>query len=209
MTENAPTGSRWFARFWRVLEGPVDTMLRPAKLEVFVDLPQRLVEIGAGRGANLVHYPPGTSVLAFEPNEHMHDALRKKAAEHHIDLEIRSDDFRAAGLPADSEDAVISTLVLCSVGEVRTMVAEILRVLRPGGRFIFIEHVDKEPGTIGHFAQRVLRRPWKKVGDGCDLMPGTVDVIGAAGFSSLDTVIKKVGPAVDPTSRTYLGTATK
>lgn len=209
MAETELTGSRWFAGFWRFLEGPTDAMLRPTKQDLFVDLPERIVEIGAGRGANLSYYPPGTSVLAFEPNEHMHEALLRQAAEHHIEIEIRSDDFRSAGLGANSEDVVVSTLVLCSVGDVRAMVAEVLRVLRPGGRFIFVEHVDKEPGSLGHRVQRVLRRPWRKVGDGCDLLPGTVEAIAAAGFSTLDTKVDQIGPAVDPTCRTYLGVAVK
>lgn len=209
MSKNELSGSRWFASCWRYLERPADKMLRTTKERIFVDIPPRLVELGPGRGSNFAYYPPGTSVLAFEPNQHMHDALRDRAVDHDIGLEIRSDDFRTADLPDESEVTVVATLVLCSVGDVSAMVSAIYRVLKPGGRFMFVEHVDKEPGTVGHLSQRILQRPWRKVGDGCNLLPGTAEALEAAGFTSIDTTLENIGPGIDPTSRILWGTATK
>ncbi len=72
-----------------------------------------------------------------------------------------------------------------------------------------MEHVDKEPGTIGDLSQRLLRRPWRRLGDGCDLLPGTADAIDQAGFSTVETTLRNIGPALDPTARTLWGTAIK
>lgn len=198
-----------FASLWRFLDHAVDHEIRAAKRDVFVDLPGELVEIGPGRGANFHYYPAGTTVIAFEPNTFFHDPLVEAANEHGIDLDLRLGDLRDAGLETGSVDCVVSTLVLCSVDDPPEMLAEIGRILRPGGRLLFVEHVAAEAGTMMERVQRVIRRPWGVIGDGCDPHAETVHHLAASGLE-LDRVhLERLGAPVSPTSRIYWGTATK
>src|ERR1700733_7724917 len=90
-------------------------LLGRRKRRLFADLPPTVVEIGPGTGANLRHYRPGTRLIAIEPNRHMHSPLRKAAQRYGIELELREEGAAAVGLPDASVDAVVSTLVLCTV----------------------------------------------------------------------------------------------
>lgn len=145
-----------------------------------------VVEIGAGAGPNAPLLPPGTRWIAVEPNVHFHPHLRAQAEAHGLDLEIR--DGTAEALPVgDAEaDAVVSTLVLCSVASPEASLAEVQRVLRPGGRFVFVEHVAAPRGSGLRWAQRVVRGPWRLVGDGCRLDRETGALIEAAGFAEVE-----------------------
>jgi len=89
-------------------------------------------------------------------------------------------------MPDASVDAVVSTLVLCSVDGHRDALAEILRVLRPGGRFVFIEHVGAPEGTWLRRLQRWIRPLWKPVADGCRPDRDTGDRILEAGFERVE-----------------------
>ncbi|MGI9658849.1 MAG: methyltransferase domain-containing protein [Gaiellaceae bacterium] len=201
--------SRMFARVWRMIDDSVDAQIRPAKADVLVDLPERLVEIGPGRGSNFSYYGDGTRVVAVEPNRLFHDDLRSSAHEHAVEVDVHGGDLSSARLPTASEDVVVSTLVLCSVPDADAELAEIRRVLRPGGRLVFIEHVAGEPGSATSVAQRVLRRPWRLMADGCDLCADTVDAIKNAGFVDVDAKRGRLGPAADPSSPMYWGVATR
>ncbi|MEZ5375747.1 MAG: class I SAM-dependent methyltransferase [Acidimicrobiales bacterium] len=197
---------RFFARCWSHLAGGIDATFRPHKDETLVALPDRIIEIGPGLGSNFRRYPAGASVLAFEPNRAMHDGLRRAAVDAGIQLEIRSDDLREAGLADGSVAAVVSTLVLCSVGDQIAMVREIHRILEPGGRFLFIEHVASEQPVVRGL-QRAIRWPWGLVGDGCDPAPDTVDAIEAAGFAEVRATRDTLGSKLNPAHPIYWGVA--
>jgi SAM-dependent methyltransferase len=156
------------------------------KRAIFDRLPRQVVEIGAGTGANLRYYRPGTHLTAVEPNPAMHPALRRHAARFKLDLTIEGRKGESLDLASDSQGAVVGTLVLCSVDDPRQVVAEIRRILAPGGRFIFLEHVAALPGTPLSALQQLLRRPWQWLFDGCRLNRETHRILWEAGFSSLD-----------------------
>ncbi len=198
---------RWFARLWSWLDGTVDTESAPAKDSVFVDLPARVVEIGPGLGSNLKRYRPGTTVIAFEPNRFMHSGLLAAASEHGIDLDLRATGIEEADLDDESEDAVVSSFALCSVGDAATALVQVRRVLKPGGRFLFVEHIGADPGTPLARVQSVLRRPWAVLADRCDLTANTHIAIEQAGFSNVQSHIRDLGPRFDPSRRTVYGTA--
>ncbi len=136
----------------------------------------------------------------------MHEGLRAAADEAGIELSIRSDDLRQVGLADGSVAAVVSTLVLCSVGDQATMVEEIRRILRPGGRFLFVEHVASDQPSIARL-QRAIRWPWGLIGDGCDPAPNTVEAIEHAGFAEVHATRAVVGSKVNPAHPIYWGTA--
>ncbi|MDT8436501.1 MAG: class I SAM-dependent methyltransferase [Gemmatimonadota bacterium] len=156
------------------------------KVRLLGDLPDTVVELGPGAGANFRYYPRGTRVIAVEPNPAMHGRLRARARERGIDLDLR--DVRAEGLPVGTATAelVVATLVLCTVGDPERVVAEVRRILRPGGRFAFLEHVAAPRGTPLRRFQAMIRRPWRWLGEGCHLDRDTASTLGAAGFTSLE-----------------------
>jgi ubiquinone/menaquinone biosynthesis C-methylase UbiE len=87
--------------------------------------------------------------------------------------------------PDNSVDAVLSTLVLCSVGKLDQVLDEVLRVLKPGGRFIFVEHVAAPEGSRLRRVQSFVRPIWRRVGDGCEPDRTMEEDLGAAGFEEV------------------------
>ncbi|MEM8600101.1 MAG: class I SAM-dependent methyltransferase [Bacteroidota bacterium] len=178
--------ARFFAGCMHRADSTDQRLYGARKTELLGDLSGTVVEIGAGAGPNARYLAPGTRWIPVEPNVHMHPYLREQADAYGI--EVQPEVGLAEALPVDdaSADAVVSTLVLCSVDDVAQALAEVRRVLKPGGRFVFIEHVADRPGTLRYGAQRVLRRPWGWVADGCRPDRATGDAIEAAGFASVD-----------------------
>ena len=154
------------------------------KRRLFDGVRGTVVEIGAGAGPTADYLEPGTRWVAVEPNVHFHPRLARRAAERGLDLALVAGGAEALPLADGSADAVVSTLVLCSVADPARALAEARRVLRPGGRLVFIEHVAAG-GWLGA-AQRVLRRPWGAVADGCDPHRHTERAIRAAGFARVE-----------------------
>ena len=124
-----------------------------------------LGNLGPGIGANFRYVRPGTTVVAVEPNPYMHRSLRLAAERHQIELEIRDVVGERIDLPDASADAVISSLVLCSVANPSRVVSEVRRVLRAGGRYSYLEHVAT--GTFTRRVQHAVGRPWAWVFEGC------------------------------------------
>ena len=157
------------------------------KRKLFAALPSTVLEIGPGTGGNLRYYRPGTRLIAVEPNRHMHAALRKAAHRYGLELELRGEGAEAIGLPDASVDAVVSTLVLCTVPDPAGTVAEIRRVLRPGGLFVFLEHVRAgSANPVLSWVQRWTARPWHWFFEGCDVRRDTEDILGRTDWAELD-----------------------
>lgn len=170
------------AVFFTVLDRYLDRLLHRRKAALFADLPPTVVEIGPGVGANLRYLPAGTRLIAVEPNPAMHARLIARAARAGIDLEVHPDGAERLDLPDGSVDAVISSLVLCTVPDPARVLAEVRRVLRPGGRFLFVEHVAAAEGTALRGVQRAVRGPWSWFFEGCSCERDLRAVIDAAGF---------------------------
>jgi SAM-dependent methyltransferase len=155
--------------------------------ELLADARGTVLEIGAGTGLNLPHYPTGLEELVLlEPGARMGG---------HIDLDrapegvpVRLEQAPAEYLPFEdgSFDTVVSTLVLCTVVDPQRAVAELARVLRPGGRLLFLEHVRAEHGWRQAMQRRAVR-PWAAFADGCQCDRATVETIeGRMRIESLD-----------------------
>jgi ubiquinone/menaquinone biosynthesis C-methylase UbiE len=119
----------------------------------------------------------------------MHRYLLHEARKRGLEVELCQGTAERIDLPDESADAVVSTLVLCSVGDQTRALREILRVLKPGGRFIFLEHVAAPRGTTRRRVQRAMRpimRPiMRALADGCHPDRETWKAIEQAGFSSV------------------------
>ncbi len=156
------------------------------KRRLFSDVAGTVVEIGPGIGVNLPYLPEGIRWIGLEPNPHMHGYLRAQLAGRAIDADLRVDAAQDTGVPTNSADVVISTLVLCSVSDLPETLAELRRILRPGGRLLFIEHVAAPAGTWLYTLQRGIRPVWKRLADGCHPDRETGAALEAAGFASVE-----------------------
>ena len=166
-----------------------------------------VLEIGAGAGPNAPYLRAGTRWLAVEPNVHFHPRLRQTAEAHDLALTLLPGAAEALPVADASVDAVLSTLVLCSVERPEVALAEVLRVLRPGGRFVFIEHVAAPRGSGRRRLQRLLRRPWGWIADGCRPDRDTERAIRAAGFEAVE--VERFGATLGLIRPHIAGAATK
>ena len=176
---------RFNAAFFRLMGPYIESRMREHKQWAFGELPDRVVEIGSGAGANLHYLPERATLVAIEPNRYMHAPLRTAAQRQGVRLELHDSTADATGLPDASVDVVISSLVLCTVPDPAATLAEIRRILRPGGTFRFAEHVAAEPGTGTRSAQRMLRRPWAWTFEGCSCERDLERDVRNAGFDSV------------------------
>jgi SAM-dependent methyltransferase len=200
-----PLNAAVFTIFDRYLNG----LLAVRKRRVFAGLPSEVLELGPGVGANFRYLQRGTRVIAIEPNPAMHRRLRTQAEIQGIQLDLRG--IVAESLEADdgSVAAVISSLVLCTVDNPERVVAEVLRVLRPGGVFAFLEHVAAPDGTALRRIQRWVHRPWAWCFEGCSCERDLQAVIQNAGFAEVDIEGYRLRSPFLPFNSQVAGVATK
>ena len=205
--EAHPGRGRFNATFFRVMDGYIDWHLPGQKASVYADLPETVVELGPGVGANFRYLRPGTTVIAIEPNPYMHRTLRTSAERYGVDIEIRDVIGERIDLPDASADAVISSLVLCTVADPGGVVSEVRRILRPGGQFNFLEHVAAEDGTLSRRVQRAVRRPWAWVFEGCSCERDQQTLIRSAGFRTVHDRRYRIHSPLLPFNTQLAGTA--
>jgi ubiquinone/menaquinone biosynthesis C-methylase UbiE len=145
-----------------------------------------VVEIGAGYGATFPFYPAAvTGVLALEPDPTLRGLALAAARTAPVPVTVH--DGVAESLPAAeaSVDVVVCSLVLCSVADQSAALAEMVRVLRPGGLLLFYEHVRSEHRVLGA-AEDLVTPLWSRMAGGCHLNRDTPAVIAAAGLAVRD-----------------------
>jgi ubiquinone/menaquinone biosynthesis C-methylase UbiE len=169
------------------------------------DLRGDVLEVGAGTGRNLEHYHALERLVLSEPDPHMRKRLVAKSERVSIAHRIDVVTWEAERLEADaaSFDAVVCTLVLCSVRDPKASLQEIRRVLRPGGKLVFLEHVAaSNPDRLAW--QRRAEPVWKHLAGNCHLCRDTERAIQDAGFD-VDRIVResarKALPIVRPTIR--------
>lgn len=173
-----------FARFYAlVLSRNEPGEIRAHREELLQGLSGRVLEVGAGSGANFAHYPPEvTEVVAVEPEPYLREQARTAAAS--VGVAVTLLDGVADALPAQdgSCDAAVACLVLCSVPDQARALAELRRVLRPGGELRFYEHVRESGARAARVQRAVDRTFWPHAFGGCHTARDTVGAIEAAGF---------------------------
>jgi SAM-dependent methyltransferase len=138
-----------------------------------------VLEIGAGTGLNLPHYPTGLEQLVLaEPGARMGERIDLDRGPAGVPTRVERAPAEELPFEDGSFDTVVSTLVLCTVGDPQRAVAEVARVLRPGGRLLFLEHVRAEKGWRRSM-QRHSARAWAGFADGCQCDRPTAETIGS------------------------------
>jgi len=169
----------------RLIDRHFDRGYRPVKGALFADMPAEILELGPGAGANLRYYPKGSRVVVVEPNLQAHPVLLREARRRGLEITIVAGEAERLPRATASVDVVVGTLLLCSVREPEAVLREVLRVLRPGGRFLAIEHVAAPAGSVGRAWQIKLAGIWRRLFDGCELCRDTEWLLSVAGFAAV------------------------
>lgn len=141
-----------------------------------------VLEIGLGTGLNLPHYPRHVRrVTGVDSNPGVVRRLRRRAQATGIEVEHHGLSAEALPFPEGSFDTVVSTFTLCSIPDLPRALAEVRRVLRPGGKFLFLEHGLAPEPAVARW-QRRLDPLWTKIGDGCHLDRDPAAAVAAAGL---------------------------
>jgi ubiquinone/menaquinone biosynthesis C-methylase UbiE len=181
----------WYQRLfaWLMAHGNAkyEADMAERKQAMFADLHGSVLEIGPGTGPNLTPYPRDIHWIGIEPNPYMHSYLRKEADRLGFqNIDLRTGTAEHLEVKDSSMDAVVSTLVLCSVENLPAVLQEVKRVLKPEGKFFFLEHVAAPQGTRLRKIQNWIEPLWKVLGDGCHPNRETWIALENAGFERVD-----------------------
>jgi ubiquinone/menaquinone biosynthesis C-methylase UbiE len=178
-------GRVFAAMYDRMLAATEEAGLRDRRRALLAEARGRVLELGAGTGINVGLYPAAgiEEVVFTEPEEPMARRLSARVADRGAGAAMQVVHAPAERLPFPdaSFDTVVATLVLCTVGDLQASIAEARRVLKPGGRLLFLEHVRSEDAGQARWQDR-LHGPWKAVGHGCNTNRSTLDAIRAGAF---------------------------
>jgi len=164
------------------------------KKELFADLHNlsenkliKILEIGAGGGANFEYYPANCLVVCLEPKRNFEEYINKNV-EVNEGLKVEfvhgfAEDMNSVA--DNSVDAVVATLVLCSVNDIPRALQEIHRILKPGGQFYYMEHVSAVSGTWLAWVQSLITPVWRHIADGCCLDRHTGKLVQSSIFTSV------------------------
>ncbi|MEU4608750.1 class I SAM-dependent methyltransferase [Kribbella sp. NPDC023972] len=206
MGESHPVFARLYARVRPALD---EQGAQEHRRRLLDGLAGQVVEVGAGDGGNFAHYPEAvSSLVAVEPEPYLRTKADSEAFAAPIPVEVVSGTADRLPLADGSVDAVVTSLVLCSVPDQAVALGEVFRVLRPGGELRFYEHVAAEPGTRLDRLQRIADATiWSWFSGGCHVHRDTATAITTAGFTITDLDRFSFGP--NPASPHILGRAVR
>ena len=183
-----PPDSRAWSRIFAAIYEPSLWLgelagMRRHRRALLGDATGRTLEIGGGTGLNLAGYPTDLpELIVAEPHPAMRRRLERRVQR--AEGRVRVIDAPAERLPFGdaSVDTVVSTLVLCTVEDPAAALSEIVRVLRPGGRLLFIEHVRSDSRVLAWWQDRLMG-PWRRFAEGCRCNRPTASLMTASGLS--------------------------
>jgi SAM-dependent methyltransferase len=179
----APVHHPLFARFYAKFSVAAEPAIGVHRDELLAGLSGRVIEIGAGNGLNFAHYPSTVSeVVAIEPERRLRQLAVTAALRADVPVDVAPGVAEALPVKSEAFDAAVVSLVLCSVRDLPRALAEIRRVLRPGGELRFFEH-GRGGGRAMTVGQRVLDRTvWPLLFGGCHVSRDPVGAIRDAGY---------------------------
>ncbi|MFD7515718.1 class I SAM-dependent methyltransferase [Streptomyces niveus] len=201
-----------FARFYARMSVAADAKggIAAHRAELLTGLSGRVVEIGAGNGLNFAHYPAAVSeVVALEPERGLRQLAVGAAMRARVSVDVRPGTAEALPVEDAGFDAAVASLVLCTVRDVPKALAEIRRVLRPGGELRFFEHGLAPQRRLATVQRALDRTVWPKLMGGCHTARDTLAAIRDAGFefgAYRALRVPESGPLL-PTSPCVLGVA--
>lgn len=196
-------GKIFAAIYDKSLAATEEAGLRERRRGLLAEARGRVLELGAGTGVNVQLYPSeGISELVLtEPEEPMSKQIAEKAVGVTPAPQVVTAGAESLPFPDASFDTVVATLVFCTVGDLDASIREARRVLKPGGKLLFLEHVRAEDNPKRAAWQDRLHKPWKAFGHGCNCNRPTLSRIQAAEFD-IERVehdkLRKVPPIVRP-----------
>jgi ubiquinone/menaquinone biosynthesis C-methylase UbiE len=156
--------------------------LAPYRERIAAAAAGRVLEVGVGSGLNLCFYPPGVSlVIAIDPSPQLLTKARVRAANARTAVALARSDAEHLPFAESSFDTVVVTWTLCSVKDVAAALAEMRRVLKVGGRLLFVEHGRSPEGPVQRWQTR-LTPLWKHIAGGCHLDRPVRELVENAGF---------------------------
>jgi len=173
-----------FARLYALMARKEPPHVHDRRRQLLSGLSGRVLELGAGSGANFPHYPASvTEVLAVEPEPYLREKARNAAPAAPVPVTLLA--AIADRLPAEDEscDAAVACLVLCSVPDQPTALAELRRVVRPGGELRFYEHVLSRKPSVARSQRLVDRLIWPRAFGNCHTARDTGAAIAGAGWA--------------------------
>ncbi|MFD7862376.1 class I SAM-dependent methyltransferase [Streptomyces sp. NPDC059783] len=176
-----PVFARCYARLSVAAESAAG--LAALRSELLSGLSGRVIEIGAGNGLNFAHYPPAVAeVVAIEPERTLRQLAVRAALRSGVPVDVVPGTAEALPVKSEAFDGAVASLVLCTVRQVRQSLAEIRRVLRPGGELRFFEHVRAEGRAMAATQHALDRTVWPLLAGGCHTSRDTLAAIQEAGF---------------------------
>ena len=198
---------RLFAAWYDLLNAGVENRVIPYR-RLTAGLANGIgLESGGGTGANLQFYPPGADLTFVEPNPHMAVRLQRNAEKLGRSVTVVPGFGETLPFEDASFDTAVTTLVLCMVSDVGSVVSEVRRVLRPGGRFLFYEHVVSTQKRLSIW-QGVFNPIWKFATTGCNLNRDLSGEIGQVGVSQVEFRSFSLSVGVPITIPNIVGVAT-
>jgi len=182
LAQQRPVHHPLFARVYARVGHLMDAEIGDHRRRLLTGLEGRVLEIGAGNGLNFPHYPTTvTEVMAVEPEPYLRRLAQAAARQAPVPIRVADGVAEALPAPDGAVDAVVASLVLCTVTDPQLALAEARRVLRPGGELRFYEHVRATDPRLARWQDR-LQRPWGWLVGGCHPNRDTVAAITAAGL---------------------------
>jgi SAM-dependent methyltransferase len=199
VTSSAPVkvDNPFFARIWPTIAAHETEQIRALRRENLAGLSGRVLEVGAGVGTNFAFYPDSVEqVVAVEPEHRLAVLARDAAATAHVPVAV-TDSTVESFAAAEPFDAVVCSLVLCSVADPDSVLRQLFSWLRPGGELRYLEHVATG-GIRGRFQQLVDATIWPRLCGNCHTHRDTEQAIRAVGFDVGHSRIEQTLPAWAP-----------
>ncbi|KUI30697.1 phosphatidylethanolamine N-methyltransferase [Mycobacterium sp. IS-1742] len=178
---SADVDNPFFARLWTAMSGHETEQMRRMRRDNLAGLTGRVLEVGAGTGTNFAHYPPSvTEVVAIEPERRLAAHARDAASHAPVPVTVTMESIEDFS-PAQPFDAVVCSLVLCSVDDPDSVLRQLFSLLRPGGELRYLEHIAGTGARAGlqKFADATV---WPRMLGNCHTHRHTETAITTAGF---------------------------